>query len=453
MAGPTLVADYDSPPWNATTSPKTVSVTAADGDLLVVGAATENANTTVPVPTGGTGITWSLVRQVGTGGLQGYCAAYSATPPAQTYTHSMTRSATAQWGYCVARFSGSAGIGAVESTATGGSAPALNITTTQDNSGILVIDSDWNAVNGSSPTFRQINGASPVHLANGGTAGSTWWGNAYYYADAGPAGVKQVGETAPTGQAPAIIAIEILGTASGTPATFTTLVGDATAEGGPSTFTGAALFTTTAGDATAEGGSSTFAGAAVFTTLAGDASASGGVSTFSAGAGVTFTTLTGDATADGGSSTLTGAALFVTVAGDAAAAGGSSTFTGGSSSTFTTLTGDASAAGGESTFTAPGLFTTLAGGATADGGVSTFTAAVVFTTNAADATAAGGTSTFTGAAIFATTAGDATASGGVSLFLAGDIPPLPIDGVSLTVSADTRGLSVTAETRDLEVNT
>jgi hypothetical protein len=33
------------------------------------------------------------------------------------------------------------------------------------------------------------------------------------------------------------------------------------------------------------------------------------------------------------------------------------------------------------------------------------------------------------------------------------IPPLPIDGVSLTVSVDTRGLSVTTETRSLEVET
>lgn len=143
--------------------------------------------------------------------------------------------------------------------------------------------------------------------------------------------------------------------AGGTPGTFTTSAGDAAADGGSATFTGAATFSSTVGDAPAAGGSSTFTGAAVFTSSV------------------------GDAPADGGSSSFVGAATFSTTVGDAGASGGTSTFAG--AAVFTSTAGGAAASGGSTSFTAGAVFGTVAGGAAASGGVSTFVVVVVVLTD------------------------------------------------------------------------
>ena len=61
---PTLVAEYEVA-WNSTTSPKTVSVTVAVGDVLVVIGMTENNTTTLATPTG---VTWTLKTSSTSGG-------------------------------------------------------------------------------------------------------------------------------------------------------------------------------------------------------------------------------------------------------------------------------------------------------------------------------------------------------------------------------------------------
>lgn len=218
MAAPTLVAEYEGDSWT-TTATKTASVTTAAGDLLVTVAAAENGLTTLSTPTGGTGVTWAAGPNVGTTGSVCRCAAWSATPSAQSFTQSVARGGSAgTYGFTTARFSGSSGVGpSPASTTAGGSQPSLTITTTQANSGILVIVADWNAVSGTSYTYRQVNGAGPTPLVAGaGVAGSTYRVWAFYYADAGAAGAKTVGITAPSGQAPTMVAVEILGT-SGSP--------------------------------------------------------------------------------------------------------------------------------------------------------------------------------------------------------------------------------------------
>lgn len=131
-------------------------------------------------------------------------------------------------------------------------------------------------------------------------------------------------------------------------ADFITTVGEATADGGSTTFSGDAGFASTAGEATADGGSSPFSGAASFITSVATATADGGSTSFLAG--VSFTTLVGVATADGGSTSFQGDATFETTVGEATADGGVSDFLADGAAVFSTTVGEAFASGGESTF-------------------------------------------------------------------------------------------------------
>jgi hypothetical protein len=220
---PTLVADYQST-WDAGTGQKDVSTTVGNGDILVVAAAVEDTSFTLAT-TGAGGLTYTLRQQVTTASN---CGVYGWTAPstsAQTFTQTITKSGgTADYGYDTFRFSGSDGVGASAKTNASG-APSLSITTTQDNSAIVVIVADWNAVSGSSRTWRTVNGITPVATPGNGYERNYFLdGSAYttylaYYPDAGTAGAKTVGLSAPSGQKYAIIAIEIKGTAGGSDVT------------------------------------------------------------------------------------------------------------------------------------------------------------------------------------------------------------------------------------------
>ena len=212
---------------------------------------------------------------------------------------------------------------------------------------------------------------------------------------------------------------------SGTPATFTTTVGDATADGGTTSLIGDATFSTTVGDAAADGGTGSFVGQqnATFSTTVGDAAAAGGTGSFSNATNATFTTTEGQGTAEGGTTSLLGNATFSTTVGNAAADGGTGSFQTSSSVTFVTTVGDAAAAGGNTSFLTDGTFSTTVGDAAADGGTGSFVPSgggtpATFSTTVGDAAADGGTTTFSGTSggTFVTTAGDAAASGGTTVF-------------------------------------
>jgi hypothetical protein len=252
-------------------------------------------------------------------------------------------------------------------------------------------------------------------------------------------------------------------------ATFSTLVGDAPAAGGSTTFTGAATFSTNVGDAPAAGGSTTFTPSVTFNTTVGDAPAAGGSSTFTGNA--TFDTTVGNAPAAGGSTTLTGGATFSTTVGDALAAGGVTTFdaTGGATTqvigvrysvsgglrtgyelavTATSAQLRKVIAGSVTNLGSPVTVTRDAGtvmrvqivGSSLSGTVGDTTVGPVTDTSItsgspglynastgiavddfeagefATSITGGGSTTFTGGATFATTVGDAAAAGGVSTF-------------------------------------
>jgi len=216
---PTFQAEYEAA-WDTTTTPKTVTPTTAAGDILAVFGGVEDFDlATLNTPTGNS-LTYTQQQAVAVSG--NWCAAHIWTAPDATggagWTLSDTRTAgVAVWGFNCLRFSGSDGVGASAKANTTG-APSLNITTQADNSAIVVGVFDWNAVDGASRTWRTVNGITPA----AGDGEKTYFTNGVnytvygaYYSDAGAAGVKTVGLSAPTGQEYSIVAVEIKGTAGG----------------------------------------------------------------------------------------------------------------------------------------------------------------------------------------------------------------------------------------------
>lgn len=243
----------------------------------------------------------------------------------------------------------------------------------------------------------------------------------------------------------AYVGIVLAPAAVGTPATFTTLAGDATAAGGDTSMQGAARFAAaagsasggggstalagqgilaaTAGAAAASGGGVSMAGAATFTVSVGAASAAGGTVVMSAGSPATMVALASAATAAGGTATVTGAGVLAVTSAAVTASGGTATMTAGGTGTITALTGAATASGGAAAMSGQARFVATAAAATASGGTALLAGAATFLALAATATASGGVATSTGAARMAVLAGQALAVGGVAQMVAAGSPP------------------------------
>lgn len=214
---PTFVAEYETV-FSTSATPKTTSVTVAAGDTLVIIGMTEDQGYTLNTPTGGS-LTYTLEQSVV---VSNFCTAYVWTAPApgsQTFTLSGTMTGgSGLWGFNCLRFSGSPGIGASSKTNITSGAPSLGITTTGDNSAIVVANADWTASDGASRTWRTVNGITPT---SGNSLEVTYYRNsttytAYgaYWNDAGTAGAKTVGLSAPSAQKYSIVAVEVQGVTS-----------------------------------------------------------------------------------------------------------------------------------------------------------------------------------------------------------------------------------------------
>ena len=215
MAAPTL-ATYAKTLFDTTTS-KSVTVAVNAGDLLVVQGSSENELYTIATPTA-TGVTFTLRQSIV---VTDYATAYVWTAPivsSASLTISTSRSVTnGSWGFGVYVFSGHGGVGASSKANVASGAPSLALTTTASNSAILVLNADWNAVNGSGRVWRT--GAGTFTEENYFLGAGLFTVYAGYHPDAGVAGLKTVGLSAPTGQKYSIIALEVLPPAS-TPTNF-----------------------------------------------------------------------------------------------------------------------------------------------------------------------------------------------------------------------------------------
>lgn len=211
---PTLSAEYETN-WGDTTSPETSSVTVAAGDVLAIFGVVEDSGTGLATPTGG-GLTYALQQSITIANNTAVYLWTAVSAGGQTFTLSVseTGDGTHWWGFNGLRFSGSAGVGnSAKNNANG--APSLSITPSAANSALVVVNGDWNAVDGASRTPRSIGTGSFTEQTYFRDASHyTVYGG--FYTDSGSVAAKTVGWSAPSGQKYAVMAVEILGS-SGAP--------------------------------------------------------------------------------------------------------------------------------------------------------------------------------------------------------------------------------------------
>lgn len=213
MAAPSFVTEAENG-WGrgAGTTLTTPSFDALNGDVLVAIAGNEGSGGALSISNNGAALTWTSQRNVA-GNTRTVIWTTVLTVDRSGLTVTLTTTASGQGrGINVLVFRGSDGIGN-SNQASGLSTPSLSLTTTQNNSAIVAIDTDWNAASGT-PTWNTSSAGSFTQQSsffNGAIYGA--YGG--YYSDAGTAGAKTVAMTAPTGQDCAFAAVEVKGSAGG----------------------------------------------------------------------------------------------------------------------------------------------------------------------------------------------------------------------------------------------
>lgn len=208
-SAPIFVAQYATP-FNTDTSPKAAmnAVAINSGDVLVALAATERGTAITLTENGAA--TATLQRSSTTADYAAVSGWTYVAPANETITVSFSISVADWFGGNVVRFSGSSGVGASNVAIGASGSPSVSLTTTQANSAIVVICSDWNAVSGTQ-TFTNNFGGTPTALTDYPGDTSKYGVALAYFPDAGAIGSKTVGMSAPAGQKWSIIAIEVKG--------------------------------------------------------------------------------------------------------------------------------------------------------------------------------------------------------------------------------------------------
>lgn len=234
MATPPTRVSFNAPAtgnFSTVTTPKvTNAFDVVAGDLLVVIASIENALTpTVVTPSASAGsVTWtSRATQNAGSGTQSaaYCWTGAVGATATGITVSLARPSsdgTIWWGFSATLWRNHGGVGTTFSAnnTTGSGAPSIaGAAACAANSAVQIGINDWNAVDGTTRTWRTINGAAETettyfrdvnhHAAYGA-----------YRADTGAAGTITQGLTTPSTMRWVGVGVEILGTGGGgSPAT------------------------------------------------------------------------------------------------------------------------------------------------------------------------------------------------------------------------------------------
>lgn len=221
MATPPTFVSYVASVFNTVTTPKTVSVSVQAGDLLVVASVAESGSggATNTAPTGGSE-TYAQVATLGADINTARAIAWEVTAAStQSYSISCVRplvDTSKVWGCMAWILRGSDGFGAVGAPAVGSTSNSVTLTTLGDNSGLVVFSADWNAADGTTRTRRTVNGSTGAEdIYFRGSTTYTVYGQRY--TDCGAAGSVTAGYSAPTGQASAIIAVEVKGSAGAAP--------------------------------------------------------------------------------------------------------------------------------------------------------------------------------------------------------------------------------------------
>lgn len=216
MSAPVFIAS-SSTSYSTSITPKTTLVTTQPGDIVIVYCGTENGGFgSMGTPTGN-GIVFTLQQSIHISAS--WSDAYVWTGVDATGGTSWTLSTSfaggINWGFSCLVFRGSSGIGVSSQNNVATSAPSLGLTTTGDNSAVIVFNADWNAQNGAGRIWRTVNGITPT-AGNSLERDFTFVNTSYtvygaYYSDVGAAGAITVGLTGPAGQTYSIVAVEVKG--------------------------------------------------------------------------------------------------------------------------------------------------------------------------------------------------------------------------------------------------
>jgi hypothetical protein len=237
MATPPTLFDSDYTSTTGTAASRQMTVDIEAGMVIVVGA-TGDDGTSYPagaVTNDGAALTWTQ-RGLASGSSNSNAAQWTAVGDStRTLTITVTPSGSEAW-YCYARvWSGTQGVGASASVAGDTSAPyEITVPGCNVNSVIDMAWGDWSPVAGSRTYITSGAGTFTEQGANL-SPGAAYVANNGYYADAGAAGSKAVGTSAPTGQDCSIVAVEIM--AADAPAPPATEVGWGTAVAGTTSIT------------------------------------------------------------------------------------------------------------------------------------------------------------------------------------------------------------------------
>jgi hypothetical protein len=451
VAAPTRVtsAAPSTGNFNSTTSPKTTtSFDVVAGDLIVVTASVENGGSqsvVTPSASGGS-VTWTQRARQPAANNGNTSAAWCWTgvvgATATGITVSLARpttDATLWWGMRATLWRAHGGVGSVFSATNGtgaNSAPAIAASCAA-NSAVQININDWNAADGTSRTWRTINGAvqTETDYFRDASRHAVYTG---YTADTGAAGTITQGLTAPTGQRWVGAGVEILGSTSSTQHAATGVVAATTADAGSPV--ARLVATGAAAVLTAASGSPAALHPATGTTPTTTSTMGSPVALYAAtGTVVVSTGTTGAATARHPAAGATPVVTAASGAADVIPGSGSHAATG----TIAVVTGATGSAVQRHAVVGTVTASTSVVGAPATRHAAIGSCAVV------SATAGGPSARYVadGTVIVVT-----TASGTANVFDP-SIPPLPLDDVSLSVDTGTRGLALTGEARSLEVST
>lgn len=212
---PTRVTQFPIPvtPAHATgASVTSASQNVVAGEILVCGGGGGDSDSTGSLSVSGGSLVWTPQQSDTTSGYSPLVLSTATVDVDKSMTVSISKSGNPAnldivAGYC-ARFSGSSGIGASNKAQNSTGNPSVQVTTQEDNSGLFVILTDWNATAGTR-AIDQINGQSPTEIQ---ALADVWlYQNIWYFPDAGAKGLKTVSVTAPSGMKWTIAVVEIKG--------------------------------------------------------------------------------------------------------------------------------------------------------------------------------------------------------------------------------------------------
>lgn len=194
-----------------TSSLVTTSFTPSNGEVIVVKASSNDVGTTIGTPTGGSQ-TYTL-RGAVTSGSFCYATLYTLIVSGSPGSMAITQPFAGDTGLrslVVERWISATldATPAVNATKTGSGAPSATLTTEGANSIVSWVNADWNAVSPASRAYRSSAAESGIHDQS--AHGSLPYVGYYAYQAAVSAGSQTLGLTAPTGQAWALIGVEVM---------------------------------------------------------------------------------------------------------------------------------------------------------------------------------------------------------------------------------------------------